>query len=99
MHHLILMKNQTALGRYPLKPGMNTIGRSKDQDIIIEDENVTRNHARIQVDVTKKIFLFEDLGSLNGSYINNIKTNKHLLRPDDIIQMGMHHIIFTDSVR
>jgi len=80
--------------KFILKSGMNTIGREKEQDICLDDYKVTRRHARIQVDTEKKICVFEDLGSLNGSYLNNAKIKKHLLKENDIIEIGTHQLLF-----
>jgi adenylate cyclase len=73
---------------------MNTIGREKKQDIYLDGYNITRRHARIQVDTEKKICVFEDLGSLNGSYLNNAKINKRLLKENDVIEIGTNQLLF-----
>jgi pSer/pThr/pTyr-binding forkhead associated (FHA) protein len=94
MAKLVIQQNGRKIGKKHLSPGMNYIGRTKDQDIALKDESVSRRHARIQVDRTEKIFIYEDLGSLNGSYINRIKANKKLLSKNDIIFIGSHHLHF-----
>ena len=98
MYQLILMKNKMIIGQFVLKPGFTTLGRSKDRDISIDDENITRHHAQVQVDLAEEIFLFEDLGSLNGSYINQIKTTQQILKKGDVIQLGVHHLMFEEAL-
>jgi len=94
---LVVLKNQTKQGIYPLTPGLITLGRSKDQDIVLEEESITRAHARILTDKHQEIFVFEDLKSLNGSYINNLKTSQCLLKPGDVIQIGSYQLKLTNS--
>ncbi len=89
-----MIKEDLVLGKFSLKPGLNTIGRAKDCDVVLEDANVTRIHARIQVDVNKKIFLFEDLKSTNGSYINQVKTSYKILEKNDVLQLGGQQLLF-----
>jgi hypothetical protein len=45
-----------------------TIGRDGDNDLIINDETVSRHHARILRDSGR--YVIEDIGSNNGTYVN-----------------------------
>jgi len=46
-----------------------TIGRSKDNDIVIKDQCISRNHAILQYTETGDFYLI-DLGSRNGTFVN-----------------------------
>jgi adenylate cyclase len=46
-----------------------TIGRSKDNDIVIKDHCISRNHAILQSTETGDFYLI-DLGSRNGTFVN-----------------------------
>jgi adenylate cyclase len=46
-----------------------TIGRSKDNDIVIKDHCISRNHAILQATETGDFYLI-DLGSRNGTFVN-----------------------------
>jgi serine phosphatase RsbU (regulator of sigma subunit) len=62
------------------------LGRSLGCDIYIGDLNVSRRHARIQtVDGVHEI---EDLGSGNGTFVNELPISRHRLAADDEIRIG-----------
>lgn len=74
-----------------------TFGRAASNEIFLDDITVSRKHAQITVE--GKSFSFTDLGSLNGSYINNVQfsnvqSSKHLLQSGDEIQIGKFHMLF-----
>jgi pSer/pThr/pTyr-binding forkhead associated (FHA) protein len=69
-----------------------TLGRGPDNDLVMADSAVSRYHARI-ID-RQAIFHIEDLGSLNGTYVNGVKTASRLLKDFDIIRLGHHLLIF-----
>src|SRR5439155_12830921 len=56
--------------RYPLNGEPVIIGRGADCGIHIDDHSVSRRHARIQP--TGEGHIAVDLGSTNGTYINNV---------------------------
>ncbi len=69
------------------------IGRSPSSDIFIDDPSVSKFHARIVVK-GKNVYV-EDLGSRNGTFVNNINVHKEtLLNDKDIIQFGDVKMIF-----
>lgn len=67
-----------------------TIGRSRSNNICIDDDNmVSREHAVIQK--INKSFFIKDLGSTNGTKVNNeqIPQDKYVrLQPKDVIRIG-----------
>ncbi len=86
-------QNQT-LGEFPLKAGINTIGRLPDCPICIENLGVSRQHAYILGDKKEELFVLEDLKSLNGTYVNKKRVKKFLLKPNDVITIGQHTLEF-----
>lgn len=57
------------------------IGRSEDSDVVIEHSSVSREHARIWIE--DDAVWVEDLGSKNGTYLNDKKINgKHLVKDE-----------------
>jgi two-component system, cell cycle response regulator len=72
--------------RYPLNGTELRIGRGADNDMVIDMDNVSRAHAK----VTKKddgIYV-EDMGSTNGSYVNDIEVKNDRLRNGDLVKIG-----------
>ncbi|CAB4535323.1 MAG: FHA domain-containing protein [Actinobacteria bacterium] len=78
--------------RYLITSEGASIGRAASNDIFLDDVTVSRKHAEIKA--SGKTFHFTDLGSLNGSYINNVQCTKHHLQSGDEIQIGKYHMLF-----
>src|SRR3954451_19678553 len=62
------------------------IGRSSKSEIQIDQESVSRNHAKI-INTGKSIIL-RDLGSTNGTYVNDQLIDEYVLRDGDFIKIG-----------
>jgi uncharacterized protein YraI len=72
---------------FPIAGDILTIGRDPDNNISLDDEQVSRHHARL-IRQDDQIIL-EDLGSTNGTLVNGKPiTGQHVLQPADIISIG-----------
>lgn len=69
-----------------------TIGREEDNTIQLNDERVSRLHAKLQED--QGLVLFTDLHSTNGSRVNGHPVQLRVLRPGDHIQIGRCTLLF-----
>src|SRR5512143_3597325 len=75
------------LGRkYNLENANIIIGRSSKSEIQIDQELVSRNHAKI-INTGKSIIL-RDLGSTNGTYVNDQLIDEYVLRDGDFTKIG-----------
>jgi len=74
-----------------------TIGRSKENDIVLLDHTVSRRHARIAK--TDQGHLLLDLGSFNGTVVNETLIQSVLLNHKDIIKIGRNTLTFLGSNR
>ena len=73
--------------RYPLSNVSGVlIGRSSDCSIQIDDHSVSRRHARI--DPTPEGFCASDLGSTNGTFVNDTPCQRQLLKDGDYVRVG-----------
>ena len=75
-------------------------GRSTDNHVQIDDLEVSTNHAQITCDVNNEgatIYFLEDLGSTNGSYINEEKVEKKQLHHKDNVRIGWNIFSFIDE--
>ncbi len=63
-----------------------TIGRDQESSIQIDQENVSRSHCKIEK-VRDAIFV-EDLGSTNGTYVNDEPVSREKLRHGDLVKVG-----------
>jgi len=78
--------------RFLIDQSQSSIGRATDSQIFLDDVTVSRKHAAIEV--TDGVFTLIDLGSLNGTYLNNQSVAKSALKTGDEIQIGKFHMLF-----
>ena len=97
MSKIVIRYQNQILGEAQLRPGFNTIGRLPAHPICIENLGISRNHAFILGDIEEKIFILEDLQSLNGTYVNKKRVHKCLLKPNDVITIGQHALEFVEE--
>jgi len=71
---------------YTLTETSATIGRHASCDIVLDDDAVSRQHARVER--TDEGFVLLDLGSSNGLRVNGERTTYRLLVPGDVIHVG-----------
>jgi adenylate cyclase len=81
---------------YTFASGEVIIGRTPECQIILRDPSISRNHARITAD-TDGVRLV-DLGSKNGTLVNDVKIEKAILKNGDRIHLGKFEITFTDAL-
>jgi DNA-binding NtrC family response regulator len=74
------------LKKYPLQKPELTIGRDETNDIVIDNEFISRKHVKITLKLNS--FLVEDAGSVNGIFVNNEKVNKAELKINDSFKAG-----------
>ena len=72
-----------------------TIGRSPHSDLFLDDVTVSRHHARILHDDVG--FVVEDLNSLNGTYVNRKRIERHQLFDGDELQIGKFKLAFLEQ--
>lgn len=70
-----------------------SIGRLEDNSAVIDVVGVSSHHCEI---VTEgEHFILRDLGSTNGTRVNNKDIKEHTLRPKDLIAVGTVEFLFT----
>ena len=71
-----------------------TIGRSPDAEVFLDDVTVSRNHALL---VRRRDGLYvDDLGSLNGTYVNRRRIESHKLTNGDELQVGKYKLTYIE---
>jgi len=73
--------------RVRLQSQVMKIGRRPDNDIVVSDIGVSKQHAELRR-TTTGTFQIIDLGSHNGTYVNGTRVNQTELHEDDIIAIG-----------
>lgn len=96
MFKLVLKFQDTLLEEFTFDTTPVLIGRRDDNDIIIDNMAVSGHHARIEHEDPDG-YVVVDLGSLNGTFINEKKiVKKNKIVHGDLIIIGKHTIEFTD---
>ncbi len=70
-----------------------SIGRTSDNDIVLDNRGVSRKHARIEFSGKEAIVI--DNESLNGTFVNQRKVTEEKLRDKDVITIGKFDLIFS----
>ena len=76
--------------------GPITMGRGKDNDIILLDGVVSRHHSRVYFDGPDVII--EDLNSANGILVNDNRVFLRALQDKDVIKIGKTKIYFSTEI-
>jgi pSer/pThr/pTyr-binding forkhead associated (FHA) protein len=74
----------------------NTIGRSPDAEVFLDDVTVSRNHA-VLVERDGSYYV-EDEGSLNGTFVNRHRIDSAKLENGDEVQIGKYRMTFVEGV-
>ena len=76
-----------------LRPGMTRIGRSPTADVAFDDGSVSHRHAVVMMRTDGRAELLDD-GSLNGTWVNGERVQRHLLEPGDVVGIGRRSLRF-----
>ncbi|MEF3274270.1 MAG: FHA domain-containing protein [Chloroflexus sp.] len=79
----------------PIETTIVTIGRGLDNDIILEDTRVSRKHAQLRY--RQRRFWLTDLGSTNGTFVNDERIVERALRDGDRVSLGGLELIFREG--
>lgn len=71
-----------------------SIGRTNENDIVLENRGVSRKHATIEFNDDGPVLI--DNESLNGTFLNNRKVSEESLRNHDVITIGKYDLVFND---
>jgi len=95
MAKLYLKFEQSVLKEIPLTQGAASIGRLPDNTVQIDNLAVSGHHAKIYWNDGH--YVIEDLGSLNGTYVNNKRVGKATLIHGDQVLIGKHVVEFKNE--
>ena len=86
--------------RFNIKKTALKFGRTSDSQVQIDDLAVSNEHAQIIIetgDTGKTGYFLEDLGSTNGSFVNEKKVTRQQLHHKDTIRIGWNMFTFIDE--
>jgi len=90
MAKLSLMFEDKLMKEVPIGARPVTIGRSPDNDLPVDNLAVSNHHARVYFEAGRLVV--EDLDSLNGTFVNDLRVERATLHDGDSIWVGKHHI-------
>jgi len=73
--------------RMPLPSKVMRIGRTPDNDVVVSDLGVSRNHAELRKSPTGRYEII-DMGSHNGTFVNGSRIDRAELSDSDIVSIG-----------
>lgn len=88
---LIVRSGAQAGDRFPLAAGITRLGRHPDSEIMLDDITVSRRH--VEIERTPDGYVVSDAGSLNGTYVNQERTERAVLHHGDELQVGKFRLV------
>ena len=74
-----------------------SIGREDKNILVLDDDFVSRSHARIEKKLEKGIYLLRDMNSQNGVFLNGSRVHQAILNHNDNIQIGKTQFTFSSE--
>ena len=97
LYILSLLNNELMSSSWKLSNKDYKIGRSSENNIILDDVTVSRNHALLSVNYEN--IKITDNNSTNGIYINNVIESDSELKSGDKIQIGKYLLLVTEVMK
>jgi len=82
--------------KYTITEEVITIGRSKDNHIVLFDHTASRRHAKVRK--TPDGYLLMDLDSHNGTLVNGSRVTSRILRHNDLVEIGTSVLSFQHEI-
>lgn len=89
---LVITRDGAKVDEIIAKHDLITIGRRADNDIRLDDETISSQHAQFSYSGGKAYV--EDLDSTNGTYINGRRIKIQALEDNDVVVIGKHKMVY-----
>jgi len=93
---LMVRSGPQAGQRFVLDASLTKLGRHPESEISLDDISVSRRHAEIERQSTE--YVLRDVGSMNGTYVNQKRVDGVVLQQGDEILVGRFRLIFLGPV-
>ncbi len=94
---LVVLRGPNTGARFLLDDDEVMSGRHPDSDIFLDDVTVSRKHAVFRR--SEGVFRVQDVGSLNGTYVNRKLVDEAVLSTGDEVQIGKFRLVFYAAAR
>ena len=91
---LVLRGGEGEGNHFVLSSPITNIGRHAESDITLDDITVSRRHCEVTLESSR--FVVRDVGSLNGTYVNQKRVDAIELTQGDELQIGKFHLVFLE---
>jgi predicted component of type VI protein secretion system len=96
MPRLLIKNVQAGASEIRLRPGLNRLGRSEENDCQFSEPSMSRFHCEITV-ADDGIWI-RDLGSSNGTFVDGERIQEASIRPGQALQLGAMEMILEDDI-
>lgn len=90
---LVVVRGPNSGASFLLDHPVTTIGRHNDADILLDDNSVSRHHAEVRIEGAEHTLV--DVGSRNGTYLDNDPVDTVPLTDGDIIRIGKYRLRYS----
>lgn len=94
---LIVRSGANAGETFALSDALTRVGRHPDSEICLDDITVSRRHVDIQRQ--GETYTVRDVGSLNGTYVNQKRIDESPLHQGDELQVGKFRLVFFEKAQ
>lgn len=99
---LLQLDDDVVVNKFRIGESKTLIGRRVECDITIDDISVSGEHASLERENSVEYegefnYYIHDLGSTNGTFVNDVEANRQRLKHNDIIRIGWVNFKFYDE--
>jgi len=92
---LVMRSGERSGERFNITQDRIEIGRNPECSVCLDDVTVSRRHAELRC--TDGGVVVTDMGSLNGTYVNQERVDESILQNGDELQVGKYRMVFFDG--
>ena len=99
---LLQLDGEVVVNKFKITGNKTSIGRRIESDITIDDISVSGDHATLEVENSVEYegehnYYIHDLGSTNGTFVNESEAKRQRLKHNDLIRIGWVNFRFYDD--
>jgi len=92
MPEIVVKYQDKVIERFVTEKKRVSIGRTPDNDIVLDNRGVSRKHATLEFGSDQAVII--DNESLNGTFVNSSKITEEVLKDNDVITIGKFSLLF-----